>query len=184
MPCSPAAITRANGVPGIFHRRRQRAASFHWPVEICRWLVSVSLVNYATTKTSQSSIGREHPPYRHESASKEADAWLPSPLPARRSCGDQDVQRQRIWRKTSRTTGRTKVQAVDDAPFAAEKVSGRIDSSRPEYIFRYVCQHSRNAGAKSPDLADVHPSIMAGAKKKPFAISLLLGARLAEAIPR
>src|SRR5262245_25579614 len=184
MFCFQPKSTKPNGVRGICHRRRRGGAPFHWPVEICRWLVSVSLVNYATTKTSQSSIGRKHPPYRHQTASKEADTWLPGPLPARRSCGDEDVQRQRTWRKTSRTSRRAKVQAVDDAPFAAEKVSVRIDFPRPEYIFRYVCQHSRNAGAKSSGLAKVQPSIMAGEKKTPFAISPLLGARLAEAIPR
>src|SRR5262245_25395692 len=94
---------------------------------------SLSLVNYCKTKTSKSSIGRKHPPYRHKSARKEADTWLSGPLPPRRSCSDEDVQRQRVWRKTSRTTRRPKVQAVDATPFASEKVSGRLDASRSEY---------------------------------------------------
>ena len=145
----------------------------------------LSLANYATTKTSQSSIGRKHPPYRHETARKEADTWFSGPLPSRRSCSDEDVQRQRIWRKTSRTTRRPKVQAVDAAPFAAQKVSGPIDFSRSESIFGpYAFQHSKNGGAKSSGLADVQPSITAGAKKTPLAISHLLGARSLETTPR
>ena len=39
-------------------------------------------------------------------------------------------------------------------------------------------------GAKSSGLADVHPSITAGAKKTPLAISHLLGARSPETTPR
>ena len=169
MPCCLQASTKINGAPGICHRRTRCAAPFHWLVEMCRWLVSLSLVNYATTKTPQSSIGRKHPPYRHETARKEADTWLSGPLPSRRSCGDENVQRQGTWRKTSRTTRRSKVQAVDAAPFAAEKASRRIDCSRPECIFhRYAFQHSKNPGAKSSGLADVQPSITAGAKNAPL----------------
>src|SRR4029079_1863447 len=131
---------------------------------------SLVVSHYATPKTSQSTIGRKHPPYRHETAGKEADTWFSGPLPPRRSCGDADVQRQRVWRKTSRTPRRPKVQAVDAAPFAAEKVSGRIDCSRSESIFRrYAFQHSRNPVAKSSGLADVHPSIRPGGKKTPLA---------------
>src|SRR6266480_7676454 len=177
--------TKTNGAPGICHRPTRCAAPFHYLVEIWRSLVSLSLVNYATTKTSQSSIGRKHSPYRHETARKEADTWLSGPLPPRRSCGDEDVQRQRVRRKTSRTTRRPKVQAVDAAPFAAEKVSGRIDRSRSESIFRrYAFQDSRNPGAKSSGLADVHPSITAGAKKTPLSISHLSGAGSPETTPR
>src|SRR4029077_15972392 len=99
--------------------------------------------------TSHSSIERNHPPYRYETTRKEADTWLSGPLPPRRSCGDENVQRQRVWRKTSRTRSSPKVQARDAAPFATEKVSGRIDSSRPECIFRrYAFQDSRNPDAK------------------------------------
>src|SRR6266436_1021045 len=185
MPCFPPGSTKTNGAPGICHRRTRCAAAFQWLVEILRWLVSLLLVNYATTKTSQSSIGRKHPPNRHETAREEADTWLSGPLPPRRSCGDEDVQRQRVWRKTSRTPRRPKVQAVDAAPFAAEKVSGRIDCSRSESVFRrYAFQDSRNPDAKSLGLADVQPSITAGAKKTPLSISHLLGARSAETTPR
>src|SRR6266516_6786623 len=181
MPCCPPGSTKTNGAPGICHHRTRCAAPFHWLVEMCRWLVSLSLVNYATTKTFQSSIGRKYPPYRHETARKEADPWLSGPLPPRRSCGDEDVQRQRVWRKASRTPRRPKVQAVDAAPFAAEKVSGRIDCPRSEFIFRrYVFQHSKNPGAKSSGLADVQPSIRPGAKKTPRSISHLLGTRSPE----
>src|SRR5439155_27328852 len=124
---------------------------------------------YATTKKSQSSIGRKHPPNRHETARKEADTWLSGPLPSRRSCGDENVQRQGTWRKTSRTTRRSKIQAVDAAPFAAEKASRRIDCSRPECIFhRYAVHHSKNPVAKSSGLADVQPSIMGSVKKRPL----------------
>src|SRR5258705_3330151 len=185
MPCCLPGSTKTNGAHGICHRPTRCAAPFHYLIEIWRSLVSLSLLNEPTTKTSKSSIGRKHPPYRHETARKEADTWLSGPLPPRRSCGDEDVQRQRVWRKTSRTTRRPKVQAVDAAPFAAEKVSGRIDCSRPESIFRrYAFQDSRNPGAKSSGLADVHPSITAGAKKTPVSISHLLGARFPETIPR
>src|SRR5260370_18312877 len=116
-------------------------------------------------------MGRKKPPYRHETARKEADTWLSGPLPPRRSCGDEDVQRQRVWRKTSRTTRRPKVQAVDAAPFAAEKISGRIDCSRSECIFRwYAFHHSTNPAAQSPGPADVHPSITAHAQHTPLSI--------------
>src|SRR4030095_2165208 len=138
MRCCPPRSTKINGAPGLCHRPTPGATPFHWLVESGDGLVRLSLVNYATTKTSQSSIGRKHPPYRHETARKEADTWLSGPLPSRRSCGDENVQRQRVWRKTSRTTRRPKVQAVDAAPFAAEKVFGRIDCSRSECIFRYA----------------------------------------------
>src|SRR4029077_9595272 len=152
MPCCPPESTKTNGAPGICHRRARCAAPFHWLVEIWRWLAYVVVSHYSTTKTSPSSNRKKHPPYRHEIARKEADTWLSGPLPPRRSCGDEDVQRQRIWRKTSRTPRRPKVQALDAAPFATAKVSGRVDSSR---IFRrYAFQHSRNAGAKSSGLAD------------------------------
>src|SRR6266516_3875672 len=185
MPCCPPGSTKTNGAPGICRRPMRPAAPFHYLVEIWRSLVSLSLVNYATTKMFQSSIGRKYPPYRHETARKEADTWLSGPLPPRRSCRDEDVQRQRVWRKTSRATRRSKVQTVDAAPFAAEKVSGRIDCSRPECIFhRYVFQHSRNPDAKSSGLADVQPSITPGAKKPPLSISHLLGARSPEITPR
>src|SRR5437667_3122844 len=185
MHCCRPGITKRNGAPGICHRRTRCAAPFHWLVEMCRWLVSLSLVNYATTKTPQSSIGRKHPPYRHETARKEADTWLSGPLSPRRSCGDEDVQRQRIWRKTSRSTRRSKVQELDAAPFAAEKVSGRIVCSRSECVFRrYAFQHSKNPGAKSSGRADVHPSITVGAKKTPLSISYLLGASPPETTPR
>ena len=185
MPCCPPGNTKTSGAHGICHRPTRPAAPFHWLVEISPWLVSLLLVNYATTKTSQSSIGRKHPPYRHETARKEADTWLSGPLPPRRSCGDEDVQRQRVWRKASRASRRPEVQAVDAAPFAAEKASGRIDCSRPECIFRrYAFQVSRNPGAKSSGLADVHPSIRPGAKKTPLSISHLLGTRSPETTPR
>ena len=184
MPCCPPKSTKTNGAPGICHCRTRCAAPFHWLVEISRWLVSLSLVNYATTKTSQSSIGRKHPPYRHETAREKTDTWLSGSLPAWRSCGDEDVQRQRIWRKTSRTTRRPQVQAVDAAPFAAEKVSGWIDPSHPECIFRYAFQHSKNPGAKSSGLADAQPSTRVGAKNTPLSISHLLGARFPETTPR
>src|SRR6266550_3753251 len=185
MHCCPPESTKINGAPGICHRRTRCAAPLHWLVEIWRWLVSLVVSHYATAKTSQSSIGRKHPPYRHETARKEADTWLSGPLPPRRSCGDEDVQRQRIWRKTSRTTRRPKVQAVDAAPFAAEKVSGRIDCSRSESVFRrYAFQDSRNPDAKSLGLADVQPSITPGAKNTPASISHLLGARSPETTPR
>ena len=184
MHCCPPGSIKTNGAPGACHHLRRSAASFQWLVEICQWLVSLSLVNYATTKTSQSSIGRKHPPYRHETAREKTDTWLSGSLPAWRSCGDEDVQRQRIWWKASRSTRCAKVQAVDAAPFAAEKVSGWIDSSRPELIFRYAFQHSKNPGAKSSGLADVHPSITAGAKKTPLSISHLLGARSSETTPQ
>src|SRR4029077_11898597 len=126
MRCCPLGSTKTNGAHGIYHRPTRRAAPFHWLIEISRWLVSLSLVNYAKTKTTKSSIGRKHPSYRHEATGEEADTWLSGPLPPRRSCGDEDVQRQRIWRKTSRATRRPKVQEFDAEPFAAEKISGRI----------------------------------------------------------
>src|SRR4030095_7694354 len=184
MRCCRPEITTTNGAPGSFHRRRPCTEPFHCLIEIWRWLVSLSLVNYATTKTSQSSVGRKHPPYRHETARKKADTWLPGSLPPRRSCGDEDVQRQRIWRKASRSTRCAKVQAVDAAPFAAEKVAGWIAPSHPECIFRYAFQHSKNPGAKSSGLADVHPSITAGAKKTPLSISHLLGVTSSETTPQ
>lgn len=185
MPCCLPGSTKTNGAHGICHRPTRCAAPFHYLVEIWRSLVSLSLVNYATTKTSQSSIGRKYPPYRHETARKEADTWLSGALPPRRSCGDEDVQRQRVRWKTSRATRCPKVQAVDAAPFAAEKVSRRIECSRPECIFcRHAFQDSRNPGAKSSGLADVHPSITAGAKKTPLSISHLLGAIFPETKPR
>src|SRR5215831_21028167 len=119
--CRPRNMTK-KGARGIFHRRTRSAAPFHWVIESGDCLVRFSLVNYATNKTSQSSIGRKHPPYRYETTRKEADTWLSGPLPPRRSCGDEDVQRQCVWRKTSRSTRRSKVQAVYAAPLAAEKV--------------------------------------------------------------
>src|SRR5262249_26789737 len=172
MPCCRPESTKTNGAPGICHRWTRCTVLFHWLVEIWRWLVSLSLVNYATTKTSQPSIRRKHPPYRHQSAREEADTWLSGPLPPRRSCRAHDVESQSVWRKKSRTTRGPKVKAVDAAPYAAEKVFGRIDSSRPECIFRrYDFQHSRNPGAKSSGLADVQPSTTTGAKKTPLSIS-------------
>src|SRR5215217_7319872 len=126
MSCCPPESMKIDGAPGTCRRRKCCRALFQRLVEIWRSLVSLSLANYATTKTSQSSIGRKHPPYRHETAGEEADTWLPSPLSPRRSCGDENVQRQRVWRKTSLAARSPEIQAVDVAPFAAEKVSGWI----------------------------------------------------------
>lgn len=40
----PRGSTKANGAPGIYLRPTTRVAPFHCPVEIWRWLVSLSLV--------------------------------------------------------------------------------------------------------------------------------------------